>query len=109
MDGPGAIACQEQGQAGMVAGQKGVRPRQFAAVGRYRRHRAEQRLHLPGEPVRAGVAGDRPRRYGVVEIEGARLAQAGEFFEQFDFGGAVHGGFPATFLDGPIGRASAGV
>ena len=109
MDGSGAVAGQKQGQAGMVAGQKGVRPRQFAAVGCDRGQGVEQRLPLLREPVRAGVAVNRPRRHGVVEIEGARLAQAGQLFQQFDFGCAVHGGFPATFFDGPIGRASAGV
>ena len=102
------IAGQEQGQAGMIAGQEGVRPCQFAAVSRHRGHRAEQRLHFPGEPVRAGVAGDRPRRHGVVEIEGPRRAQAAQLFQQFEFRCAVHGGFPAAF-DGPIGRASDGV
>ena len=98
------IARQEQWQAGEVAGQEGVRPRQFAAMSDDGRLRPEQHLPLLREAVRAGVARHRRGRDGVVEKEGPRLAQAGQLLQQFDFRFAVHGDLPAT-VDGPIGTS----
>ena len=80
-----AIAGQEQRQSGKVAGQEPVRPGQFAAVRNNRRQCAEQHLPFTREPLRAGIARHRRGRDGVVEIEGARLAQASELLEQLDF------------------------
>ena len=86
-----AVAGQKQGQAGEVAGQEGVRPGQFAAVGGDRGQGAEHRLPLPRETLGAGVTRNRRGRDRIVQIEGARLAQAGELFEQFEFRPAIHG------------------
>ena len=79
------VAGHEQRQSGKVAGQEAVRSRQFAAVRNDRRQCAEQHLPFAREPLLAGIARHRRGRDGIVEIEGARLAQAGKLLEQFDF------------------------
>lgn len=81
-----AVAGQEQRQSGKVPGQEAVRTGELAAVRNDRRQCAEQYLPFAGEPLRTGVACNRRGRGGIVEPQGARLAQAGKLLEQFDFG-----------------------
>ena len=80
-----AVAGEQQRQPGEVAGEEAVRLRQLAAVRDDDGQCAEQLPAFEREPLRTGIARHRRGRDGVVEVEGARLAQAGKLLEQLDF------------------------